>query len=138
MSYKKISDKEFEDKLKILKKSFGAGYDKRGLADAAYKAIPTGHDDLDVLLTRDAMGVYLGGIIEMFGETSGGKTSLALKVVKHAQDLGLHCCWIDAEAGFSHDLALVNGVDLDKLIRPELIKRGNSPDDISLMNAAEV
>ena len=138
MSTKKLSDKEFEAKMRMLKKAFGDNYDTRGLHDAEYKAIPTGHDDLDCLLTKGARGIYLGGIIEIMGSEGSGKTSVALRIVHYAQKEGLYCCWIDAEAGFSPDLAMVNGVDVDALVRPELVKRGPTEDDIKLMNAAEV
>ena len=137
MANKKVSDTEFEQKLKFLTKSFGAGYDTRGLADAEYKAIPTGYDDLDCLLTKGASGIYLGGIIEVMGSPGSGKTSLALRTVTQAQEQGIHCCWIDAEAGFSPDFATLNGVDLKKLVRPGLVTKGSTDDDVKLMNAVE-
>ena len=138
MATKKPSDEEFESKLRKLRQACGDGYDTRGLAESEYQAIPTGHDDLDCLLTRGASGIYLGGIIEIMGSEGSGKTSLALRAVRNAQRLGYPCCWIDAEAGFSPDFAKINGVDPEKLIIPKLVKQDDKKDDMHLMNAGEV
>jgi len=130
MKSKKPSDKEKNNILKALAKQFGEGYDKRGFATGDSKAIPTGYDDLDCLLTKGAHGLYLGGVIELLGSEGSGKTSLALRTVGNAQKMDLLCCWIDAEAAFSENLAIINGCDPTQLVMPELADTtasGNMP-----------
>lgn len=139
MSTKKLSDKEFDAKLRALNNACGGFEYLGGLADAEYKAVPTGFDDLDCLLTKGANGIYLGGIIEIFGSESSGKSCLALRAVRNAQALGYQCCWIDAEAGFSPDFAKIHGVDCNKLVFPKLYKVSKkNAEDIQLLNAGEV
>jgi len=141
MATRKVTDKEFDDVLAVLAKSFGRGYNRKGLAQVDVHAIPTGHDDLDAVLTKGAHGIYQGGIIEMIGEEGSGKTSLALRTVGHAQRLGMRCCWIDAEAGWSVDLALLNGVDPEKLVIPELMDTkafDKDEDNINFYSADQV
>lgn len=117
---KKTRDKDFDLALNAMKKQFGDAYATRGICTTGYSAIPTGYDDLDDVLTKGARGIYMGGIVEIFGPEHSGKTSLALRTVSEAQKLGHHCVWLDAEATFAYDLAEINGVDLEALIMPEL------------------
>ena len=63
----KMSDDVFQKGLDALVKQFGPGFNQHGLAETIYQAIPTGHDDLDSILTKGAFGIYLGGVIEIFG-----------------------------------------------------------------------
>jgi len=117
---KRKSNDAFDKGLEALIKQFGKGYGQRGLAEVQAKAIPTGHDDLDCLLTKGAHGIYLGGIIELLGSEGSGKSSLALRTVGNAQKMGYRCCWLDCEAAFDENLAVLNGVDPTQLILPEL------------------
>lgn len=117
----KVDDKFHDDALKLLEKNYGKGFNSRRILEDAYKAIPTGHDDLDDVITKGAKGIFLGGIVEIFGTPGSGKTSLAMRTIGNAQKLDPRMCgWVDAESGFSPDLAEVNGVDLDNLIMPDL------------------
>lgn len=141
MPVKKVSDKLFDSTIKALVKNFGAGYDNRGLAESKPEGIPTGHDDLDDILTKGASGIYLGGLVEILGSEGGGKTSIALRVVGNAQRLGHRCCWIDAEAGFDEGLATLNGCDPTELVMPDLAdtRAVNRPSDsVSFFNATEI
>ncbi len=136
---KKLSEREFNAKFKQFEKSCGADYSQTGLAKYEYEGIPTGHEDLDDILTKDAHGLYVGGIIELMGSEGSGKTSLAMRAVGNAQKMGLYCCWIDAESGFSPDLAVLNGVDLSKLKIPKLILPGKTEEsDYKILSSAEV
>lgn len=142
---KKISDDVFEKTLKQLAKQFGDGCYNRGLAEINPKAIPTGHDDLDDVLTKGARGVYLGGIVELFGNEAGGKTSLALRIVGMAQKAGMRCAWFDCEAAFDEGVAILNGVDPTQLILPELAQTSavddsdaNNDQVISLFNVNKI
>lgn len=120
MATRQITEKIFNDAIKVIVKNFGKGYAQRGLAKSDYKGILTGHDDLDDVLTHGARGVYLGGVIEVCGPESSGKTSFALRVCGNALKAGMHCCWLDAEASFDPNLAVINGCDPTKLMIPDL------------------
>jgi len=129
----------FSDTMKVLVKSFGKGYDSRGLALSVPDAIPTGHDDLDGILTKGASGIYLGGLVELLGSEGGGKSSLALRAAGNAQKMGHRCCWIDAEAGFDEGLAVLNGCDPTKLVMPDLADtRDTNNDKLKFFNATEI
>lgn len=141
MPIKDVSDKVFDSTIKTLVKNFGAGYDNRGLAESKPDGVPTGHDDLDDILTKGASGLYLGGLVEILGSEGGGKTSIALRVVGNAQRIGHRCCWIDAEAGFDEGLATLNGCDPTKLVMPDLADTravNSSSDSVSFFNATEI
>lgn len=142
MATKNHDEKHFESILRSLEKNFGEGFSARPLADVQLKAIPTGHDDLDCLLTRGAHGIYKGGICELMGSEGSGKTSIALRTVGHAQRMGGRCCWFDCESAFDERLAELNGVELgkDKIYTPELtelVSEGKG-DSLSLFNVNEV
>ncbi len=139
MANKNIPDDEFDKILRDLVKQFGDGYGKTGLAESNSKAIPTGHDDLDCLLTKGAHGIFLGGIIEIMGSEGSGKSSLALRTIGNAQKAGLRCCWLDAEAAFTEDIAKLNGVDPTKLILPDLANtKAAKGTGISFLNVNQV
>jgi recombination protein RecA len=141
MATREVTDKIFNDALKVLSKDIGKGYEARGLADAQYKAIPTGHDDLDTVLTKGAFGIYLGGLIEVFGPEASGKSSLALRICGNAQKIGMKCCWIDAEASFDPNLSIINGCDPGLLVMPDLgdTKAFDDGDgSISFLNVNEI
>lgn len=122
MATRHVSDKALHDAMSALEKSWGKGFNQNGLAEANYKGLPTGYDDLDCKLTRGANGLYKGGIVEIFGAEASGKSSIAMRTAGYVQRAGGHVMWIDAEAGFSEDLALVNGCDPSKMIMPDLVE----------------
>ncbi len=135
----KQSDTALDDALRALEKDWGKGFATRGLADANYKAISTGYDDLDDILTKGAKGIYLGGICEISGSEGSGKTAMAMRIVGYAQRLNLNCIWLDAEASFSPDLALLNGCDPSLLIMPELENtKVTKSSGIHFLNVAEI
>jgi recombination protein RecA len=74
--------------------------------------VSTGFESLDRAL---AGGLPRGRITELFGGPSGGKTTLALQIVAHAQKDGLSAAWIDAEHGFDPAFAVDQGVSLERL-----------------------
>jgi recombination protein RecA len=74
--------------------------------------VPTGFEALDRALGG---GLPRGRITELFGGPSGGKTTLALDIVAHAQENGLSAAWIDAEHGFDPAYASDRGVSLERL-----------------------
>lgn len=139
MATRKITDAVLNDVVKAMTKSWGDGFATKGVSEVKYEAIPTGYDDLDSVLTRGAIGMFLGGIVETFGEEGSGKSSLAMRTVGMAQKMGHICCWIDAESGFSPDLAMINGVDLPKLFMPDLAHtKATNDKSSSFFNSAEL
>jgi recombination protein RecA len=74
--------------------------------------VPTGFSTLDRALRG---GLPRGRITEFFGESSGGKTTLALAIVAHAQAAGLSTAWIDVESAFDPAYAARRGVILERL-----------------------
>lgn len=140
---RKGSQLESSAAIKALAKKFGPGFISFGSGDnTEAKAVPTGHDDLDCVLTDGASGVFRGGILEFFGSEGSGKSSIALRTVGNAQKMGLACCWIDAESGFDEGIAKLNGVDTTKLLMPDLANTKAMADEdsdaLSLFNSAEV
>jgi len=61
-------------------------------------------------------GIARGKVIEIFGQESGGKSFLSLKLIASAQKKGLVCCLVDAEQSFQADWAKKHGVNVDDLI----------------------
>lgn len=76
--------------------------------------IPTGSIGLDKALGIG--GIPRGRIIEIFGNESAGKTTLALHIIAEAQKQKLLCAFIDAEQSLSLPYAKQLGVDIDKLL----------------------
>ncbi|KKN30387.1 hypothetical protein LCGC14_0834600 [marine sediment metagenome] len=140
MANRKITKKIRDEIMKKLVQNFGPGYDKKGLAEVQLKAFPTGYGDLDCLLTKGSMGIARGALVEILGSAGSGKTSVAMRTVGHAQKAGHLCCWLDAEAAFSHDLAHINGVNTEELVMPELYetKAMENQDEGSFFNSAEI
>lgn len=61
-------------------------------------------------------GFPKGRIVEMYGESSAGKTSLSLHTIAQSQKEGGRCAFIDAENSFDPLQAKRLGVDLDSLL----------------------
>lgn len=60
-------------------------------------------------------GVPYGKILELFGEESSGKSVIAYDFSYCAQALGGQVLWADSEFAFTHDWAITNGLDLDRV-----------------------
>lgn len=100
--------------------------------DIISEVIPTGHAELDYLISRGLYqdeygqdltyneeiiyGLPTGKLIEFYGGEGCGKSSLAYRVVGNAQRMGKACFWVDAENSFSPQLARINGVNTDDII----------------------
>ena len=106
------------------------GFVRKGSDMPDEEFISTGHLSLDLAIAHginpekadltdvdieNPGGFPLGKLAEVYGTEGSGKSSCAYRVCGFAQQLGYNCLWIDAENSFSHDLAVINGVDLDKL-----------------------
>jgi recombination protein RecA len=76
--------------------------------------IPTGSLSLDLALGIG--GLPRGATVEVYGNESAGKTTVALHAIAQAQKKGGNCAFIDAEHALDPDYAQVLGVNTDKLL----------------------
>ncbi|MEW6363849.1 MAG: recombinase RecA [Acidobacteriota bacterium] len=119
-----ISEKEmelrtrsFEAAMAQIEKQFGKGSIMRLGQQSAFDpvdVIPTG-----VLSIDEAIGVGgfpRGRIVEVFGQESSGKTTLALHVVAQSQAGKGVCVFVDAEHALAPDYARRLGVDCENLL----------------------
>lgn len=109
-------DKSISEAMKLVAKKYGQGsilkMDETN--EITVKSIPTGLWALDNVF--GCGGLPRGRIIEVFGQESSGKSSLALFIVSQVQKAGGRAVWIDAEYAFSTDYARGLGVDVEELI----------------------
>ena len=85
--------------------------------------IPFGLPDVDA--ATGIGGVPRGRVIELFGQESGGKSWLSLRLIASAQKMGLNAALIDLEHSFKTEWAISNGIDLDRLIYGDIFSSGN-------------
>ena len=111
------------DKIKLLEAAVKEIQDKYGegsimkLGEAKrvdVDAIPTGSFSLDAAL--GVGGVPRGRIVEIFGPESGGKTTLALHIIREAQRKGGLAAFIDAEHALDPEYAKKLGVQINDLL----------------------
>ncbi len=76
--------------------------------------ISTGCYQLDQAL--GVGGIPKGKIIEIFGNESSGKTTIALTTIKKAQENGLKCLFLDLENTLNMKYLSRMGIDLSKLL----------------------
>jgi len=103
--------------LSQIEKQFGKGsIMKLGEApnNLAADAIPSGALALDIALGIG--GIPRGRIIEIFGQESSGKTTVALHVIAEAQKMGGVAAFIDAEHALDPTYARNLGIDIDNLL----------------------
>jgi len=107
---------DLESLIKELKDKYGDGVIMK-LGEARkvdVDAVPTGALSLDLAL--GVGGVPRGRIIEVFGNESSGKTSLALHIVAEVQKRGGTAAFIDAEHALDPEYARKIGVNIDSLL----------------------
>ncbi len=113
----KAKNKALEIALSQLERQYGRGTLIR-LGDDRFtqgvRAISTGCLSLD--LATGIGGLPLGRVVEIFGQESSGKTTLALHVVANAQKEGGIACYIDAEHALDPSFAGKIGVDINNLL----------------------
>jgi recombination protein RecA len=111
-----LDNKELKNALSAIEKSFGKGsimqLGEKSSDDV--RGIPTGSLSLDIAL--GGRGLPRGRIIEIFGNESSGKSTLALHAVANAQRLGGVAAYIDAEHALDPSWARRIGVNLEELL----------------------
>src|SRR3989338_8397148 len=103
--------------LEQIDKSYGKGSimklgDKS--TEKSISVIPTGSIALDIAL--GVGGVPRGRIVEIYGQESSGKTTLAQHIIAEAQKLGGTAALIDAENAFDPIYAARSGVKVENLL----------------------
>lgn len=97
-----------------MKKRFGDNCMKKVSEFEPDDIVPTGSLDLDLAL--GVGGITAGRSIEIFGEQSSGKTTLAIMIEAQAQKKGYLAAFIDAEHTFDPKYATKLGLDVSKLV----------------------
>ncbi|PIQ25193.1 recombinase RecA [bacterium (Candidatus Blackallbacteria) CG17_big_fil_post_rev_8_21_14_2_50_48_46] len=102
--------------LSNIEKSYGKGSIMRlgEKPNTRVDAISTGALALDVAL--GVGGLPRGRVVEVFGQESGGKTTIALHAVAEAQRQGGIAAFIDVEHALDPEYAKAIGVDIDALL----------------------
>jgi len=115
---KENNDSSLDNAIKSLNKKYG-GSSLIQVKDSddgrlSIESIPTGCFSLDRVF--GCGGLPKGRIIELFGQESSGKSSLALYIAAQIQKTKGKVLWIDAEFAFSKEYAEKLGVDINSLI----------------------
>ncbi|MDR0826141.1 MAG: recombinase RecA [Mycoplasmataceae bacterium] len=107
--------KLFDEAIKAIEIQFGKGSISQLNNNAeGIEVIPTGSIQLDRAL---GVGGYpKGRVIEIYGNESCGKTTLALQAVAQCQKLNGKCAYIDMEHALDAKYSEANGVNLSKLL----------------------
>ena len=115
-----------------IEKQFGKGAVMRlgSRPRQAVDVIPTGSLALDIALGIG--GLPRGRIVEVFGQESSGKTTLAYHMVAEAQKLGGTAAFIDAEHAVDPVYARALGVQVDDLL---IAQPDTGEDGLEIMDA---
>ena len=108
--------KELKNALSQISKEFGEGA-IMNLGDYAARdveGISTGALSLDLAL--GGKGIPRGRVVEIYGNESSGKTTIALHAIANVQKMGGVAAFIDAEHALDPTWAKRIGVDLESLL----------------------
>jgi len=108
--------KELKAALAEIEKAFGKGsiMAMGDMGAGEVECIPTGSLSLDIAL--GGRGVPRGRVVEIYGNESSGKTTIALHIIAQAQKLGGVAAFIDAEHALDPTWAKKVGVNLENLL----------------------
>ena len=112
----KEKDLTVDNALEKLQKKYGKDVVMQMDQDVDFKveAIPTGCFSLDAAL--GCGGLPRGRVIEIFGQESSGKSTLATFFIAQLQKNGGRAALVDAECAFDGEYAKNIGVDVSKLM----------------------
>jgi recombination protein RecA len=116
MTAQSKEEKQLQEVLSVIHKKYGAGsLIDYGSVDKIepIETISTGLATLDLILGG---GVPKGRIMELFGQFSSGKSTLALQMIAKCQKDGRRVAYIDAENALDPEYAQKMGVDMSKLL----------------------
>ncbi len=108
--------KALDAALGQIEKQFGKGAVMRlgDEVDTPIDVISTGSLSLDIAL--GVGGLPRGRVVEIYGQESSGKTTMALQVIAECQKAGGVAAFIDAEHALDPAYAKKLGVDTDELL----------------------
>ena len=107
-------EKLLEQAIKKIEVQFGKGYVTKFNDKQTIDVIPSGSIKIDKIL---GIGGYpKGRIIEIYGNESCGKTTLALQAIASCQSIGGKCAYLDLEHALDAKFCIANGIDLSKLL----------------------
>jgi recombination protein RecA len=115
MADKKLP-KEIQTVRNQIEKEFGEGaiMSLGEYVNTDIQGIPTGSISLDLAL--GGKGIPRGRIVEIYGNESSGKTTIALHAIANVQKQGGVAAFIDAEHALDPSWAKKIGVDLESLL----------------------
>lgn len=99
--------------IAAIHKKWGANAIKKGSVTQTRDRLSTGFSGLDTLLNG---GIIRGGLTEIVGKPTSGMTTLALKLIKSAQEVRDGVVYIDLASAFDPDSATYYGVNLAEMI----------------------
>ena len=117
MAEKNQANTQLESVLNQIRKEFGDAAIMRMGDESANKnieVISTGSFSLNLAL--GVGGVPRGRVVEIYGQESSGKTTLALHIIANAQKNGGLAAFVDAEHAMDPNYARRIGVNLDDLL----------------------
>jgi recombination protein RecA len=116
MAIDKERNKAIDAAIATIERAFGKGSIMRiGEAEVPrVSVISTGSIGLDLAL--GVGGIPRGRVIEIFGQESSGKTTMALHIIAEAQRAGGVAAFIDAEHALDVHYARALGVNIDELL----------------------
>jgi recombination protein RecA len=123
----KDKKKKLEEMMAGINKKFGAGTIgtvKEKQDELTVKFIKTPSNEVNFMLGG---GIAKGKIVELMGENSCGKTSLAMEIIAFNQkkDPNFMAGWFEtSEGSFDFDYAKMLGVDVDRLVYVEQPEEG--------------
>lgn len=110
------NQKIFEQTIKELETQFGKGSIISLDNSKAIKCDVISSGSINLNKTIGVGGYPKGRIIEIYGNESSGKTTLALQAVAQCQKAGGKCAYVDVEHALDQKYCLANGVDTKKLL----------------------
>ena len=116
MAQGKEEKKDLQNAVEEIKQRFGEGaiMKLKEVRAVDVDVIPTGSISMDLAL--GVGGVPRGRVVEIYGNESAGKTTLALHILAEAQKKGGVGAFVDAEHALDPDYAKRIGVNIDDLL----------------------
>lgn len=118
MSEQSLLDKE----IARLEKDYGKGSIISSARPEKVEVISTGSLKLDI--ATGIGGLPLGGIVEIMGWESSGKSTIVQNVVGNAQKKGYKCLYLDGEYSLDRKYASKLGVNIEDLLLYQLDSGG--------------
>lgn len=129
--------KRLEKTLGGIRKKFGERSIMKASEAAAKGYLTKRRIKTPSLELNDMLNGGFAGIVELFGTTGSGKTSLAIEVIALAQreDPDFVAAWLETEGSITEEILEQHGVDLDRLIFWKQEDVGNAESALDIARA---